>query len=260
MATTAQRIKEAMEKRNIKQIELSEKTGIGKSSISTYLSGAYVPKQRNLYKIAKALEVSEAWLMGLDVPMNSNKWDNIRQSMNETKAFEAELEALGWKCELISCSAWEEVEMGVHEGTPIGCTLPDNVRRDCNSCYMKQPKYVFSNGTTSFEVSMEDYSAFIKDNKAFFMQRIQALMLKSSDILFNDIIIHAPCVPSSEDNAKKAEQEKDSTQKTNIVKFTDIKEAKKYLEGQQISAFATSDITDAKILEIANAIYNSKNK
>jgi transcriptional regulator with XRE-family HTH domain len=67
--TISERIKEGLEIRNMKQSELVEKTGIGKSSISTYLSGAYEPKQRNIYKIAKALDVSEAWLMGLDVPM-----------------------------------------------------------------------------------------------------------------------------------------------------------------------------------------------
>jgi transcriptional regulator with XRE-family HTH domain len=65
----SERIKEGLEIRNMKQSELVEKTGIGKSSISTYLTGAYEPKQRNIYKIAKALDVSEAWLMGLDVPM-----------------------------------------------------------------------------------------------------------------------------------------------------------------------------------------------
>lgn len=53
----------------MKQSDLVEKTKIGKSSISTYISGAYEPKQRNIYKIAKALDVSEAWLMGFDVPM-----------------------------------------------------------------------------------------------------------------------------------------------------------------------------------------------
>lgn len=70
MSTTiSERIKKGLEIRHMKQSELVEKTGIGKSSISTYLSGAYEPKQRNIYKIAKALDVNEAWLMGLDVPM-----------------------------------------------------------------------------------------------------------------------------------------------------------------------------------------------
>lgn len=69
MVSTAERIKEALAIRNMKQADLVEKTKIGKSSISTYISGAYEPKQRNIYKIAKALNVSEAWLMGYDVPM-----------------------------------------------------------------------------------------------------------------------------------------------------------------------------------------------
>lgn len=69
METTAERLNKAMKIRGMKQIELSGITGIGKSSISTYLSGDYVPKQKNLHKIAQALGVSEAWLMGADVPM-----------------------------------------------------------------------------------------------------------------------------------------------------------------------------------------------
>lgn len=69
MAKISDRIIEAMNIRGIRQTDLVEKTGIGKSSISTYISGAYEPKQRNIYKIAKALNVSEAWLMGNDVPM-----------------------------------------------------------------------------------------------------------------------------------------------------------------------------------------------
>lgn len=73
MATISERIAEALELREMKQADLVKATGIGKSSISTYLSGEYEPKQKNIYKIAKALNVSEAWLMGLDVPMNRIK-------------------------------------------------------------------------------------------------------------------------------------------------------------------------------------------
>lgn len=69
MDTIAERIKKGLLIRNMKQADLVEKTGIGKSSISTYLSGEYEPKQRNIYKIAQALDVNEAWLMGYDVPM-----------------------------------------------------------------------------------------------------------------------------------------------------------------------------------------------
>lgn len=68
MATTAERLKEAMALRGCKQAELVEKTGINKGALSCYISGKYKPKQNNVYLLAKALDVSEAWLMGADVP------------------------------------------------------------------------------------------------------------------------------------------------------------------------------------------------
>lgn len=81
----SERIKEALSIRNMKQSELVEKTKIGKSSISTYISGAYEPKQRNIYKIAEALDVNEAWLMGHDVPMDRistvNKLDITKEEL-----------------------------------------------------------------------------------------------------------------------------------------------------------------------------------
>lgn len=80
MAKTSERIKEALQIRNMKQSELVEKTKIGKSSISTYLSGTYEPKQKNIYLIAKALKVSPAWLMGLDVPMEDKSNPSSEQS------------------------------------------------------------------------------------------------------------------------------------------------------------------------------------
>ena len=73
MKTTADRIKEAMEIRSMRQADIVEKTGISKGALSSYISGKYVPKQTNTYKIAKALNVDPSWLMGYDVPMESNK-------------------------------------------------------------------------------------------------------------------------------------------------------------------------------------------
>ena len=64
MSTISRRIRYAMDLNGIKQTELVRLTGIGKSSISTYLAGKYDPKQKNIYKIARALNVDEAWLMG----------------------------------------------------------------------------------------------------------------------------------------------------------------------------------------------------
>lgn len=63
------RIRQGMELRGMKAVDLVQATGIGKSAISQYISGKYEPKQVAIHKIAKALNVSEAWLMGYDVPI-----------------------------------------------------------------------------------------------------------------------------------------------------------------------------------------------
>ena len=63
------RLKEALSLRNMKPIELSEKTGIPKSAISQYMSGYAKPKSDRIYLMAKALRVTEAWLIGYDVEM-----------------------------------------------------------------------------------------------------------------------------------------------------------------------------------------------
>lgn len=66
----AKRLEEALRIRDVKQSELVEKTQISKSAISQYLSGAFEPKQKNIYKIARALNVNPVWLMGKGVDMS----------------------------------------------------------------------------------------------------------------------------------------------------------------------------------------------
>lgn len=73
MKTTADRIREGMELRNLKQADLVDMTGISKGALSSYISGRYIPKQNNIYLISKALDVSESWLMGNDVPMERRR-------------------------------------------------------------------------------------------------------------------------------------------------------------------------------------------
>lgn len=63
------RIKLGLRIRGMKQADLCQVTKIPKSAISQYISGAFEPKQDRIYLISKALNVSEAWLMGYDVPM-----------------------------------------------------------------------------------------------------------------------------------------------------------------------------------------------
>ena len=76
--TTSQRLKELMDSRNIRQADILRaaepfciKYGVkmGKNALSQYVSGKTEPGQEKLTILGLALNVSEAWLMGYDVPM-----------------------------------------------------------------------------------------------------------------------------------------------------------------------------------------------
>lgn len=76
--TTGERLKAIMEARDLKQrdiLKLAEpycnRLGVklGKSALSQYISGDVVPGQEKIAVLSYALNVSEAWLMGFDVPM-----------------------------------------------------------------------------------------------------------------------------------------------------------------------------------------------
>lgn len=77
MATISERIKEGLNLRNMTQSELVSLTKLNKSSISSYISGKYEPKQKAIYLISKALNVSESWLMGYDVSISRISEDKI---------------------------------------------------------------------------------------------------------------------------------------------------------------------------------------
>ena len=83
MSTTSKRIQEGMELRGFKQADLVEKTGISKGALSSYISGRYIPRQNNTFLIAKALNVSEAWLMGADVPIDRIDTSSGNQSSGQ---------------------------------------------------------------------------------------------------------------------------------------------------------------------------------
>lgn len=63
------RIAEALKIRNLKQVELVEKTGLSKSAINNWIAQRWQPKDKSLAIMARALNVSEMWLAGYDVPM-----------------------------------------------------------------------------------------------------------------------------------------------------------------------------------------------
>lgn len=75
--TTAQRLKQVMEERRMKQVDILEACKpycekynvlLKKNDLSQYVSGKVEPKQDKLSILGMALNVNEVWLMGYDVP------------------------------------------------------------------------------------------------------------------------------------------------------------------------------------------------
>ena len=71
------RLREVMNDRNLRAVDLHDKIkpyctkykiNISKSQLSQYLNDFNEPGQRRLFILAQALNVSEAWLLGFDVP------------------------------------------------------------------------------------------------------------------------------------------------------------------------------------------------
>ena len=70
--TFKNRLFTALNLRNMKPVELHEKTGISESLLSKYLSGNAIARQKKLSLLSDALNVNPIWLMGYEIPMENN--------------------------------------------------------------------------------------------------------------------------------------------------------------------------------------------
>ena len=89
------RLRAALEIREKKAVDLSRDLKIPKSAISQYLSGHRIIKDsKRLFVIAEYLDVSEAWLMGFDVPMERIKKDDTQKDIVERNEMSESTKAL----------------------------------------------------------------------------------------------------------------------------------------------------------------------
>lgn len=94
--STADRLKQIMNARNMRQVDILEasepycnKYGIKleKNALSQYVSGKVEPGQEKLTILGMALGVSEAWLMGYEVPMERNATPTVKPDDGRTSEF-----------------------------------------------------------------------------------------------------------------------------------------------------------------------------
>ena len=83
------RLQQALDHKGWKAVDLVEVTNVPKGAVSYYLAGKSKPKADRLYIMAQALEVSEVWLLGYDVPMrrsdNQKKNDQLAKLVARLK-------------------------------------------------------------------------------------------------------------------------------------------------------------------------------
>lgn len=85
-SNTSERLKEIMNTRGLKQVDILEKAKpycqkygvrLGRNDLSQYVSGKVTPGQEKLTVLGLALGVTETWLMGYDVPMERDNNEKI---------------------------------------------------------------------------------------------------------------------------------------------------------------------------------------
>lgn len=65
-----ERLNEALYMRGMTAAELANASGINKSSLSRYLTGENIPRSKAIGKMAQALNVSPAWILGYNVTID----------------------------------------------------------------------------------------------------------------------------------------------------------------------------------------------
>lgn len=117
MATFRERLEQALSMRDISPAELSKRTKIGEGAISQYRKGAYQATQKNLEKIALALNVPIPWLMGASDDFNVSLPSNIIP-MPKT-----------YKVPLIGTIACGQPILAIEENDEV-VEVPENVKAD----------------------------------------------------------------------------------------------------------------------------------
>lgn len=94
--STSERLQQVMKARNLRQVDILEsaepyckKYGVKleKNALSQYVSGKVEPGQEKLTILGLALGLSEAWLMGYDVPMERDITPIANESNGRAREF-----------------------------------------------------------------------------------------------------------------------------------------------------------------------------
>ena len=81
--TFAEKLQRALDKSGMTRSELADKAGISRPIITNYLKGEYKAKQNNIFKLAKALSISESEL--IEDNLVSEEYVSAAQAKTDSK-------------------------------------------------------------------------------------------------------------------------------------------------------------------------------
>lgn len=211
--TFQNRLRKAMQIRQITAIELAKKTGYNKANISQWVNGVYEAKQDGVYKLALALDVSEAWLMGYDMSMERitqnereaklKEWDKKHNPDTklaaETKEFERILKSIPLYNLPVSAGtgAWlgegREYEFAFLDEIPDNADFALKVRgdsmqpmyADSDIVFVKANVMVESGQIGVFYLNDEGYMKMLQGNKLISLnEKYKPVVVKEFDSFF----------------------------------------------------------------------------
>lgn len=78
-----QRFIQAKEQSGLRWIDIANRSGLDKASISQYKNGIHTPEPDALYRLALALNVSMEWLTGAEVAVSDSEILNRYRKLND---------------------------------------------------------------------------------------------------------------------------------------------------------------------------------
>lgn len=182
---TAIRLKKIMADRNLRQVDILNLAApycdmygvkMNKSDISQYCAGKTEPNQNKLFVLGKALGVSEAWLMGHDVPMNRSADTKIEDRSNsDIIAFEITGRSLQYSPMILDtiCKSFGELSAG--KDGEMNLNVGD-VIKDSNLSYEDKAFAIKSIiDIILFDVKKNEISIFYKPEENIFETQVDKL-------------------------------------------------------------------------------------
>ena len=83
MGIFQQRFIQAKEQSGLKWIEIANRSGLDKASISQYKNGVHTPEPDALYPLSVALNVSMEWLTGAEISVSDSEILNRYHQLND---------------------------------------------------------------------------------------------------------------------------------------------------------------------------------